>query len=45
MPLQSITTPRNSCLAAIKINLAKLNERAAASSQLSMFNVDVMCFF
>ena len=35
--------PRNSCLAAPKIYLAKLTDRPAPSSRMSTFNVNVRC--
>ena len=43
MSVLSMLAPRNACLAAKKIHLAKLNERSAASRRLSTFNVDVKC--
>ena len=45
MPVLSTLTPRNSCLAAAKVYLAKLNEPSAASNRRSTFNVDVRCPF
>ena len=41
MPMLLMLTPRNSCLAAPKIHLAKLNEHSAASNRLNIFNADV----
>ena len=43
MPVLSMIIPRNSCLAAPKIHLAKLAERPAASSRLSTFMIEVRC--
>ena len=43
IPELSMIIPRNSCLAAPKIHLAKLNDRSAARNRLETFNVDVRC--
>ena len=43
MPVLSMTIPRNSCLAAPKMYLAKLTDRPSASSRLSTFTIEVMC--
>ena len=41
MPVLSMAIPRNSCLAAIKIHLAKLANCPTASSRLSTFDDNV----
>ena len=43
MPVLSMIIPRNSCLAAPKIYLAKLTDRPAASNRLSTFIIEVRC--
>ena len=45
IPVPLMVIPRNSCLAAPKIHLAKLTDRPAASSRLSTFSVEVRCSF
>ena len=43
MPVLSIIIPRNSCLAAPKMHLAKWTDKPAASNQLSTFMIEVRC--
>ena len=43
MPVLSMIIPRNSCLGAPKIHLAKFTDRPAASSRLSTFIIGVRC--
>ena len=43
MPVLPMIIPRNSCLAASNIHLAKLTDRSAASSRLSTFIIEVRC--
>ena len=43
MLVLSIIIPRNSCIAAPKMYLAKLTDKPAASNRLSTFTVEVRC--
>ena len=43
MPVLLIIIPRNSCLAAPKMHLAKLTDKPAASNRLSAFSIEVRC--
>ena len=43
MPVLSIIIPRNSCLAASNMHVAKLTDNPAASNRLSTFIMEVRC--
>ena len=43
MSVLSIVIPKNSCLAAPKMHLAKLTDKPAASNRMSTFIIEVRC--